>query len=55
MSDIIKDAYLRVRTRKTTVNKIRLIKRYLKMKYKICISMSCLVNRLKTWNKETQC
>ena len=55
MTDIIKDAYLKVRSRKTKINKVRLIKRYLKMKYSLCISMSCLVNRLKTWNKETKC
>jgi len=55
MTDIIKDAYLRVRSKKTKINKVRLMRRYLKMKYRICISMACLVNRLKTWNKETQC
>jgi hypothetical protein len=52
MIDIIKDAYLKVTQKKTKINKVRLLKRYLRMKYKLHISTSSLVSRLKTWKKE---
>jgi len=52
MVDIIKDAYLKVRHKKTKINKVRLLRRYLRMKYRLHISMSSLISRLKTWKKE---
>jgi len=52
MTDIIKDAYLKVRNRKPGVNKVLLLRRYLRMKYRLHISRSSLISRLKTWKTE---
>jgi hypothetical protein len=52
MIDIIQDAYLKVKDRKTGVNKVLLLRRYLRMKYKLQISRTSLLSRLKTWKKE---
>jgi hypothetical protein len=53
MIDIIKEAYLKVKNRKTKVNKVRLLKRYLKMKYRLDIAYKSLISRLKEWKKES--
>jgi hypothetical protein len=52
MTDIIKEAYLKVKDRKTGVNKVLLLRRYLRMKYHLHISRLSLISRLKTWKKE---
>ena len=52
MIDVIKEAYLKVKDKETGVNKVLLLRRYLKLKYHLHISRSSLISRLKTWKKE---
>lgn len=54
MNDIIKETYIKVKDRPTKINKFYIIKRYLKMKYKLQISKSSLLSRMKQWSKESR-
>ena len=51
--DIIENAYYVLHEKKKRINKFFILKRYLRMKYKLEISKSCLLNRIKTYIKKT--
>jgi hypothetical protein len=50
--DIIKASYCMVMIRKTNINKLELLQRYLKMRYNISIGIDTLEKRKKEWEKE---
>jgi hypothetical protein len=50
--DIIKASYCIVMIRKTNINKLELLQRYLKMRYNISIGIDTLEKRKKEWEKE---
>jgi len=49
--DLIEEAYRKLRNKQTRINKFYILKRYLRMKYRLEISKSCLYNRIKTYLK----
>jgi len=50
--DIIKASYCIVMIRKTNINKLELLQRYLKLRYNISIGLDTLEKRKKEWEKE---
>lgn len=50
--DIIKASYCIVMTRRTNINKLELLQRYLKIRYNISIGIDTLEKRKKEWEKE---
>lgn len=47
--DLIEEAYQKLRHKQTRINKFYILKRYLRMKYKLEISKPCLFQRVKTY------
>jgi len=52
VDDIIKDSYLIVMKRNTSLDKLELLKRFLKIKYNISITIRSLKMRDKQYKKE---
>lgn len=52
VDDIIKDSYFIVMKRNTSLDKLELLKRFLKMKYNIAITIKSLKMRDKQYKKE---
>ena len=50
--DIIKTSYFLVMKKKTTLNKLELLRRYLKFKYRIDINEDSIEARDSEWKKE---
>lgn len=50
--DIIKASYCVVMTKRTNINKLELLQRYLKMRYNISVGIDTLEKRKKEWEKE---
>lgn len=49
--DIIEDAYRKLHKKKTRISKFYILKRYLRLKYRLEISRDCLFNRIKSYSK----
>jgi hypothetical protein len=54
LDDIIKDGYIRVMKKKTALDKLELLRRFLKMRYNISISKLTLEKRHKVWKKNIE-
>ena len=52
MIDVIKSSYCVIMKKNTTVNKLELLRRYLKFKYRIDINKDSIEARDKEWKKE---
>jgi hypothetical protein len=52
VDDIIKDSYLIVMKRNTSLDKLELLKRFLKIKYNVAITIRSLKMRDKQYKKE---
>lgn len=52
VDDIIKDSYFIVMKRNTSLDKLELLKRFLKMKYNVAITIKSLKMRDKQYKKE---
>lgn len=50
--DIIKASYCVVMNKRTNINKLELLQRYLKMRYNISVGIDTLEKRKKEWEKE---
>jgi len=49
--DIIEDAFKKLHKKQTRFSKFYILKRYLRLKYRLDISRACLFNRIKMYNK----
>jgi hypothetical protein len=54
LDDIIKDGYIRVMKKDTTLDKLELLMRFLKMRYNISISKLTLEKRHQLWKKNIE-
>ena len=52
MVDVIKSSYCVIMKKNTTVNKLELLRRYLKFKYRISMNKETLEARDKEWKKD---
>lgn len=52
MIDVIKSSYCVIMKKNTTVNKLELLRRYLKLKYRINMNKEAIEARDKEWKKE---
>jgi hypothetical protein len=52
MIDVIKSSYCVIMKKNTTVNKLELLRRYLKFKYRISMNKEAIEARDKEWKKD---